>query len=508
MLVSLLLALTPWPFFPLLVGNALKGPFRRIRIALGLLWIGWIVFVVMLGLINPFLSYGLALSVAFVAVSLYWRGRETYGQSRGLPKGSLALSQSLLAIADRAYYLKAAERYGPIFKMSQFHKPTICVVGLERGHRLFREHRNSLGPCSQPFNRSVAGGFLRYMDDETHPLYASLFRKALAHSVLADAVPDVHVICKAAMETMVKASDASDSSGVSPRAFCKNISYDAFVRVLFGLKPGTHVYDELRTVYVGLDAYHLRTKIDRATEQTLERLRHFLQEHARSLIQNDRASSTTCTLTELHRLDTSMPDRVCIDNLIFVLKLSSANVASLLLWLFAMVGEHPLWMKRIAEAGDGDGAHSQTAVIDRVVNETLRLAQSEYLYRQLLENVRYEGMTLPKGWLVRLCVWESHRSDAFFEAPTEFDPDRFLRRNIRASEYAPFGYGAHVCNGIALTEIICRALLKELAIGFDWSISQDGPLERGFRHWHHWRPSSALRVQMAVRKPMRYIDAG
>ena len=163
-----------------------------------------------------------------------------------------------------------------------------------------------------------------------------------------------------------------------------------------------------------------------------------------------------------------------------------------------MLGEHPEWMRRIAVAGRRGGEDDQIVVIDSVVKETLRLAQSEYLYRRLLEDVEFDGMTLPKGWLVRLCVRESHRSERVFENPTDFDPDRFLRKKIGATEYTPFGYGAHGCNGIALNDIVCRAFLQTLASGFDWTITQDGPLERGFRHWSHWQPSSALRIQMQV----------
>ena len=474
-----------------------RAGFRKVKLALILMWIAWIAFVVLLGFYSPFLFYSMAFLVGVAAVILYWRGSASYGQSAGLPKGSLALSQSLLAIVDRDDYLKKADRYGPVFKMSQFHQPTICVLGLERGHRLFRDHRESFGPVSQPFNRSVAGGFLRYMDTDTHAVYARLFSKALAHPVLAEAFADVSEVCKGAMSAMTNACGDSSSRGVSPRLYCEQLSYDAFVRVLFGLMPGTPAYDEMKVHYSGLGDYDIGRKVDKRTEQSLDRLRLFLHSHTTSLIENPDLSPT-CTLTELHRLNASMPDRVCIDNLLFILKISTANVASLLLWIFKMLGEHPEWMHRITEAELPDGEHGQTAVIDRVMKEVLRLAQSEYLYRRLLEDVQFEGMNLPKGWLVRLCVWESHRSEVVFENPTNFDPDRFLRRKIGVKEFAPFGYGAHGCNGIALTEIICRALLATIASGFEWSVTEDGPLERGFRHWNHWQPSSALRIQMQV----------
>lgn len=497
-----LLSLAPWSVTPVLLGNASRAPFAKIQVFLGTTWLAWALFVAVLGYFNPVLVYSLASLVGFAAIVFYWRGRPSYGRSTGLPKGSLAFSQSLLAIVDPDYYLKAAARYGPVFKMTQFHQPTICVLGLERGHRLFREHRESFGPVSQPFNQSVAGGFLRYMEPETHAVYARLFGKALALPVLTQAASDVDIACKLAMSAMTNACLASDLSGVSPKIYCEQISYDGFARVLFGLKPGTSAYEEMKAAYSGLNAFNIGKKVDKATDQSLERLRLFLHAHATFLIENP-ASSPTCTLSELHRLEPTMPDPVCIDNLLFTMKISTANVASLLLWLFKMLGEHPVWMKRITEAKLAAGVDDQIAMIDSVVKETLRLAQSEYLYRRLLEDVEFEGVTLPKGWLVRLCVRESHRSDAVFDNPTDFDPDRFLRKKSGVTEYAPFGYGAHGCNGIALTEIICRALLQTLASDFDWSITQDGPLHREFRHWSHWQPSSALRIQMQVRaEPM------
>ena len=493
-----LIALVPLPFLPVLRCNVSQDPFRKLRMSLGALWVAWIVFALILGMVNPTLLYGLAVLVGMAAATFWWRGRASYGRSAGLPNGSLALSQSLQAIVDCDYYLHAAERYGPIFKMAQFHQPTICVIGLERGHRLFREHRDSFGPVSQPFNRSVAGGFLRYMDTDTHGVYARLFGKALALPVLSHAAPDVSHICKAAMDALSRDCQNGNFRGTSPRFYCEKISYDAFVRVLFGVNPGTPAYEEMKSAYGGLRAFNIGRKVDGATQKSLEQLRSFVDSHAKNLIANP-DSSLTCTLTELHRLDAAMPDRVCVDNLLFTLKISTANVASLLLWLFKLLGEHPDWMARIANADSVADEHGQMAVVDSVVKETLRLAQSEYLYRRLLNDVEFEGMVLPRGWLVRLCVRESHRSEAIFDNPMDFDPARFLKKRSSVTEYAPFGYGAHSCNGIALNDIICRSFLQTLASEFDWNITQDGPLERGFRHWSHWQPSSALRIAMRVR---------
>ena len=134
--------------------------------------------------------------------------------------------------------------------------------------------------------------------------------------------------------------------------------------------------------------------------------------------------------------------------------------------------------------------------------ETLRLAQSEYLYRKIEEEIEFEGHRLPRGWLLRIGVWESHRDPAVFADPERFDPDRFAERPFSQSEYSPFGWGRHHCVGVGLTTMICRAVFEELAAGFDWDVEWDGRATRRrvqwrpWRHWHHWHPSSSLRVTL------------
>jgi cytochrome P450 len=491
----LLLAAAPLPLLPVIRQALASDTFSGLGKALAALWLAWVLVAAALGAISPVLLYLLAAVSALAMALFFLRGRAAYGRAAGLPPGSLALTQTLLAIVDRDYYLKAARRYGPVFKMSQFHRPTVCIIGLERGHRLFREHRDSFGPVAQPFNQSVAGGFLRYMDADTHGVYARLFGRALALPALAPATADIDSACRRVLRAMADACHQDPERDVAPRTYCEQFSHDAFLRVLFGLNADTPAYAQFNAAYEGLRHYNIGARVDRDTARSLQDLRDFLRDRARSLAA-DPESIPRCTLSELHRLDADMPDRVCIDNLLFILKISSANVASLLLWLLKMLGEHPQWSSTVAMAGREGDETGQLALIDSVVKETLRLAQSEYLYRRLREDVEFDGMKLPRGWLVRLCVRESHASNTAFTNPGEFDPARFLEKQSAVREYAPFGYGAHGCNGIAMNDVICRSFLRTLCTEFDWRITRDGPLERGLRHWSHWQPSSALRIAL------------
>jgi cytochrome P450 len=212
-------------------------------------------------------------------------------------------------------------------------------------------------------------------------------------------------------------------------------------------------------------------------------------------------SGGACALDQLRHADPAMPDGICVDNLIFILNNASENVVSLLRWLIKIVGEHPPWSERLrreVDAGGGVGAPGPR-LADRIAMETLRLAQSEYLYRVVREELEVGSFVIPAGWLLRVCVHESHRDEAIWPEPAKFDPDRFLGRTAPRTHYSPFGFHQHACNGVDLNNMICRATLEELAAGFDWSIVRDGPVERDFRHWSHWRPSAKLLIAISPR---------
>lgn len=138
----------------------------------------------------------------------------------------------------------------------------------------------------------------------------------------------------------------------------------------------------------------------------------------------------------------------------------------------------------------GGGRYRRTC--RRIVRETLRLRQSEFIIRRARKRIEWNGSTIPEGWHVRLCVAESHRSPDAFEAPDTFDPDRFLKTPTR-SRYAPFGFVPHLCPGEHLTRWIGRKLAVELARSHDIRASDVQPWEFG---GFHWRPNRKLKIAL------------
>jgi cytochrome P450 len=481
------LAGAAWPLVRLGASRRLAQAFPRAWAAAAGAGVVWLAAAGALAAWAPVALHVLSALALVVLVAGAARARPGFGRSRRLPPGSLSLSRSILALADRRFYQRQAERHGPVFKAAQFHRGAVCVVGLERGHRLLRENADAITSSPLPFSREISGGFLRFMDDETYAVYGPLLRKSLARSVIAPTAPLAAEVARRELARM------ADAGPVPPGPYFRRAVHDTFVRAFFGLSPGTVEHDRFAAAYAPLDAHDLPEPLTPGAKEALVALRAQLGE----LPQEDDAP--VCSLRELRRLDPAMPDATCLDNLLLTLKISTGNVVGLLHWLVATLGREPAWQERIRSANGAARENGKPDVVERVMMETLRLGQSEYIYRSATREIDYDGFRIPRGWLVRLCVWESHRDPAVFRDPETFDPDRFLERTYDPSEYAPFGWGPHACNGVPLVSMACKALLGELAAGYDWTVTGAEPAERDFRHWNHWRPNSNLRLRLAPR---------
>jgi cytochrome P450 len=175
------------------------------------------------------------------------------------------------------------------------------------------------------------------------------------------------------------------------------------------------------------------------------------------------------------------------------------DVSGLIQWILKMLSDHPVWVARLREEPaclEQEAEGQAKGLATRVVMETLRLEQSDYLMRRALEEIKVGDFVILKGRLLRICVRESHRSAEVFADPERFNPDRFLTCSPPRSEYSPFGASRVSCLGEHFTIMMGRIFASEIARGFDWKVIEDGPREYdGF----HWKPSSRLRLCLTPR---------
>ncbi len=434
----------------------------------------------------------LAAGVGALALAAWVRARPGYGRSRGLPPGSLGVGASLDAISDEDFYARAARRWGPVFKMAQFHRPVACIVDLPRALEVLAGAGDALAQPVLPFGRLSPGGYLQFMNGPVHDRYRELFRTAINGRVIAASRGEVEAVVRGQLSEMI-ARDRGD--GVDPEPFLDRIATASLARVMYGIPVDDPRIDRLAQLFEALGrSFPERRPDERRT--TFEQLTALVRAAGEEVVTRTEhgATEASSVLGELVRADPAhLRDETVIANLVLMVQATRGSVRGLLAWILKELCGNA-WVQAPGMPASVE-AHATN-----VVNETLRKHQAEYFYRDVVRELRIGPYRIPKGWLLRVCMRESHDDPAVFPEPARFDPGRFAGRQYDRTEYCPFGAGAHSCIGSGVSILIARTLVVALATDLDARVVADGPVERaGNRHWSHWRPSPRFRV--ALRRP-------
>lgn len=433
-----------------------------------------------------------AVSVAFLVI-LKWQSRPSHGRRQGYPAGSLAFIP-IKPWRDPEYYLKQSIIHGSVFKFRHFARPAIGIVGLEQAASFLRENHDNLLVPPAPFNSIVPGGFVRYLGGSRHQNVSGVLRSAINQSVIDSCEPQFTLEARMALGSLAAAGE----TGKDPAPVIDAMVLHDLMLCFFGVAAGP-VLDRLSALYKLGDYRRLsragRKRAAAAVFEIVREVRQLANQMQEDLAGHDKSPSFLSRIVRLH------PDAIADDetmgNFVYALHTARLDAAGLLVWLLVTMGENPSWVVKLAnEAAQIDDASSQAnSLADRMVRETLRLHQSEFLMRRVTRPIQWNGYRIPKGWHVRICVQESHRDPGLFEQPNTFDPDRFLSRPRRAS-YAPFGMAPRLCPGEHLARSLGSNLAIELATLYEIHLHNDRPVEfSGF----HWRPNSGLRTSLLHR---------
>jgi cytochrome P450 len=121
--------------------------------------------------------------------------------------------------------------------------------------------------------------------------------------------------------------------------------------------------------------------------------------------------------------------------------------------LGAVVGGRPLTPERLRDL----------PYLDATIKEVLRLyGPASGFVRRLAKPMRLGSYDLPEGTTVSASTYLLHRDPQIWRDPSRLDPERFLERRVRPSEYVPFGGGTRTCLGMAFALFMTKAVLCRL----------------------------------------------
>ena len=164
---------------------------------------------------------------------------------------------------------------------------------------------------------------------------------------------------------------------------------------------------------------------------------------------------------------TRMSDRQLRDEVLTLLLAGHETTAATLGWTWWLLARHPDIDRRLGEqlAALDDGpigadALGRAPLVSRVVHEAMRLYPPAWIIARRAEAPdRILGVSIPRGHLVIVTPYATHRRPDLFRDPERFDPDRFdgatgPSATFDRFAYFPFGGGPRICigNGFALME--------------------------------------------------------
>ena len=188
--------------------------------------------------------------------------------------------------------------------------------------------------------------------------------------------------------------------------------------------------------------------------------------------------------TEAAKVATQFHDEVST-----LLMASHETTASALSFAFYLLVRHPEVMANLKNEAktsldqfkDGDGASQRLVYARMVVQESLRLYPPAWMIdRDCIEDDEVGGVRIPKGSLVFLIPYLTHRHTAYWPDPERFDPLRFAPDRIATRPrhaYIPFGTGPRVCIGASFALAAASIILSSVAAHFDIDLAIDDPVE-------------------------------
>jgi cytochrome P450 len=144
-----------------------------------------------------------------------------------------------------------------------------------------------------------------------------------------------------------------------------------------------------------------------------------------------------------------------LQNCVFLLNAGHETTTNLIGNALISLQEWPEQREQLkADLKQAAGDEERDQIMGLAVDEFLRFESSNQLSnRRAVQATQVNGVDLPAGALVTLCIGAANRDPAVYENPEQLD----LRRT--GNKHLAFGFGVHQCAGLSLARLEGRVAI-------------------------------------------------
>ncbi|KAI5590508.1 hypothetical protein POPTR_004G017800v4 [Populus trichocarpa] len=424
----------------------------------------------------------------------------SHKRPKGLPPGSLGLpivGQSLSFL--RAMRENTAEqwlqnridKYGPIWKMSLFGKPTVFLCGQAANKFIYTCDGTKLASQKPLSVRRICG-------DKNILELSGHEHKRVRGALVSFLKPEALRQYVGKMDERVRKHLEMHWHGkqkVSAMPLMKILTFNIMSSLIMGIEEGAK-----RDMLVGLFQQLIKGSLSVPINFPFTRFSRSLQASRKirmilaDLIRERRAAQKEqtafpqqdliTTLLNLRNEDSSaaLSDEEIVDNAITIMIAGHDTISVLLTTLIRHLANDQAVYAGIAQEQE-DVAKSRASgelltwddlarmkYTWRVALECLRMFPPVFnSFRKVLEDLEYKGYLIPKGWQVTWAASMTHMDESLFPDPTKFDPNHFDTK-IPPYSFVAFGGGARICPGYEFARLETLITIHHLVNRFTWKL--------------------------------------
>ncbi|MEM9482526.1 MAG: cytochrome P450 [Cyanobacteria bacterium P01_F01_bin.116] len=428
-----------------------------------------------------------------------------------LPPGDFGLpllGDTLNFFRDPNYGQKQHAKYGPIFKTRLLGSPTLFVKGSEANQFVLSQENNYFVVSWPPSTKALLGNLsLALQTGGEHQNRRKLLAQAFMPRALSGYIDSMQTITQtyaqkwAALETLTWYPELRD------------YTFDVACKLLVGLNNGaeTELGHLFETWCGGLFSIPLAlpwTRFGQA-KKARKQLMVLLEEiiHQRQQSQSLGTDALSLLIQAKDEDGNSLSIDELKDQVLLLLFAGHETLTSAIASFCLLVAQHPQVLANLrAEQATFDPEAAltldtlkQMPYLGQVLQEVLRLIPPVGGgFRKVIKTCEVHGYQVPAGWTVLYEINQTHLNPDAFDAPTDFQPERFARGTSSSKNkysYIPFGGGIRECLGKEFARLEMKLFAVHLLRGYQWELLPDQDLSMVVVPTPHPRDNLQVRFQ-------------